>query len=84
MRINENDIPNISAECAKCFFIYGLKYGLACPRCAGVGVRWARLVTAAEKELRAGLDAWGLTEKDNRDISELDKMFALGSAGSRP
>ena len=92
MRINENDIPNISAECAKCFFIYDLKYGLPCPRCAGVVVRWARLVEA-QSGTQARLNRWAgltqdydahLTEGEHRDIVELDKMFALEDSRSRP
>lgn len=80
------DTPHIAAACANCGFIFDLKFGTDCPACHHIGVAWAHLLTEqeakergayAQQQLRAGLDAWGLTEGDNKAIAELDRMYAL-------
>jgi hypothetical protein len=50
MRIDDNDVPHIQAQCSSCGFLYDLKFGISCPACNGIGVRWARLVTAQEAQ----------------------------------
>ncbi len=76
---NDNDVPNIDACCAECGFIFDLKFGTDCPACHHTGVRWAHLVSAEEIRacmgLRSALDS--LTEGETKDISELDRLFAL-------
>jgi hypothetical protein len=47
MRIDDNDVPHIQAQCSSCGFLYDLKFGLSCPACNGIGVRWARLLHCA-------------------------------------
>jgi hypothetical protein len=46
MRIDDG-VPHIQAECSQCAMIFDLKFGLDCPRCHGVGVKWARLIHCA-------------------------------------
>ena len=47
MRIDDDDIPHIQAECAGCGFTFDMKFGLGCPRCHAMGVKWARLLHCA-------------------------------------
>lgn len=44
MLLDDDDIPHIQAECSGCGFVFDLKYGIDCPACHHVGVRWARVV----------------------------------------
>ena len=73
MEINDG-VPHIEAQCAKCGFLFDMKWGLDCPACHSVGVRWARVVT--EEEARMSFRV-SLTEGDYKDIAELDRMYAM-------
>ena len=50
MRLEDNDIPHIQAQCSTCGFLYDMKWGLSCPSCRGIGVKWARLVSEQEAQ----------------------------------
>lgn len=86
MEINDG-VPHIEAQCAKCGFLFDMKWGLDCPACHGVGVRWARVVTNADalsgywenhpEEYIERMRIVSLTEGDYADIAELDRMYAM-------
>ena len=44
---DDEDVPHIQAECSTCAMVFDLKFGLDCPRCHSVGVKWARLIKCA-------------------------------------
>ena len=47
MRIDDNDVPHIQAQCAGCGFLFDMKFGNDCPACHHIGVKWARLIKCA-------------------------------------
>ena len=95
MRIDDNDVPHIQAQCSSCGFLYDLKFGLSCPACNGIGVCWARLVSQQEaqeygseartrlrnalEDLANGVD---LDPDATREITWCEKLFALDNEGS--
>ena len=95
MRIDDNDIPHIQAECSGCGFLFDMKYGTNCPACHHVGVKWARQVSQQEaqeygseartrlrnalEDLANGVD---LDPDATREITWCEKLFALDNEGS--
>src|ERR1035437_7203375 len=95
MRIDDNDVPHIQAQCAGCGFLFDMKFGNDCPACHHIGVKWARLIKCAtcgdtgnvngepcegctmESQRALLCSPYAHTEGDTKDISELDRMFAL-------
>jgi hypothetical protein len=63
-----------------------MKFGTDCPKCNGMGVKWARLMSEREYmrsmygERGADIRDWNspmLTAGEQKDVAELDKIFAL-------
>jgi hypothetical protein len=99
LMVNDNDVPHIQACCAECGFLYDMKWGLSCPACNHVGVRWARSFTCTtcgdsgnvhgepcvgcspipqHKDYPGRLcSPYAHTESEQKDISELDRMYNL-------
>lgn len=90
MRIDDNDVPNIQAECSQCGFIFNLRHGLDCPACHSVGVKWARMVTEQEAQdygseartrLRNALDSLAspvdLDPDTTREIAWCERLYDL-------
>jgi hypothetical protein len=90
MRIDDNDVPHIQAECSECGFIFDLRHGTDCPACHHIGVKWARLVTQQEAQeygseartrLRNALDSLGsastMSLAERKSIDECEAIYAL-------
>jgi hypothetical protein len=90
MRIDDNDVPHIQAECSECGFIFNLRHGTDCPACHHIGVKWARLVTQQEAQeygseartrLRNALDSLGsastMSLAERKSIDECEAIYAL-------
>ena len=67
MRIDENDIPHIEAQCAKCGHVFDMKFGLGCPLCQGIGVKWARLLQGSPT----------ITKFEQESIDACERLYAL-------
>ena len=93
MRIEDNDVPHIQAECSRCGFLFDMKFGLGCPNCSHVGVKWARLVSEQEAQehrpdwidnINSRVDrlrnaAIDLDPDSTREVLWLEKLYALES-----
>jgi hypothetical protein len=90
MRIDDNDVPHIQAQCSGCGFLFDMKYGTNCPACHHVGVKWARLVSQQEAQeygseartrLRNALDSLGsastMSLAERKSIDECEAIYAL-------
>lgn len=83
---NLQDIPHIEAQCAGCGFLFDLKFALCCPACKHVGVSYARLVPMEEvSKTKIHWERYNahIPKQTLKDITELERMFALDSTGSQ-
>lgn len=86
------DAPHIQAQCSSCGFLFDMKFSLDCPACHHMGVRWARLLRSTDCEQHSehaphiddcGTPCSGVGRAD-KDVIELDKLFALEDPRSKP
>lgn len=81
MQIDDDDVPNIQAQCAGCGFLFDMRFGLDCPACHHIGVKWAQLVSKQEASEVNMHEVYrrkrALSEGDRKEIEWLEKLYSL-------